>query len=120
MFMEQFIFYAIRSIKRSICVAERCMCKSKIELLAHSLLCNLVQPSMRETPQQQPAEFLDRRLLVRFTSIDSFSRELEKVVHEHELRDHMDFNDDNTYKTLLNEVRSSAPPLCSLCLVKRT
>ncbi len=43
-------------------------------------------------------------LLERYAKIDLFRLELEDVVHEHELKNHMDFNDDNTYKSLMNEV----------------
>jgi hypothetical protein len=43
-------------------------------------------------------------LLERYTNIDSFRLELERLVRRHELTDHMLFNDDQKYKDLMNEV----------------
>ncbi len=48
-----------------------------------------------------------RALLERYTNVDSFRLEFEKLVREHELRDHKAFNNDNTYKDLMNEVRQA-------------
>ncbi len=53
---------------------------------------------------QQHTQSLDRALLQRYTEVISFRLEFEKVVHKHELTDHMDFNDDQVYKGLMNEV----------------
>jgi hypothetical protein len=53
---------------------------------------------------QQPKQSLDRALLERYTKIEFFRLGLEKVVREHELTDHMSFNDDRIYKDLMNEV----------------
>ncbi len=43
-------------------------------------------------------------MLERYTEIEIFRRELEKVVREHALKDHMTFNKDPIYKDLMNEV----------------
>ncbi len=52
----------------------------------------------------QPAVSADRSaLLERCTEIGPFSLEFEKLVHAHELRAHEDYNQDETYKRLMNE-----------------
>ncbi len=61
----------------------------------------------------QPAVSADRSaLLERFTEIGPFSLEFEKLVHAHELRAHEDYNQDETYKRLMNEASQQLIFLC--------
>lgn len=55
------------------------------------------------------SQSLDRSLLERYAKTDSFSLEFEKVVQKHESMDHMEFNNDITYKGLMNEVLVVCP-----------
>lgn len=68
--------------------------------------------------RQQPERLPDRALLERYTKIDFFRLEFEKIVHKHELIDHMKFNDDQIYKDLMNEVQAlnASYTRCSLLL----
>ncbi len=59
--------------------------------------------------QSQLAQSLDRSLLERYAKTDSLSLEFDKVVQMHESMDHMKFNDDITYKGLMNEVQGLCP-----------
>ncbi len=62
----------------------------------------------------QPAVSAERSaLLERCTEIGPFSLEFEKLVHAHELRAHEDYNQDETYKRLMNE---ASPLLIFSCL----
>ncbi len=65
---------------------------------------------------QQPKQSLDHALLERYTKIEIFRLGLEKVVHEHALKDHMIFNDDRTYKDLMNEVLALRDSICVIKL----
>ena len=62
--------------------------------------------NLQLTEEAQPAQSLDSSLLERYAKTDSFSLELSKVVLSHELMGHMEFNDDITYKSLMNEVQA--------------
>ena len=55
----------------------------------------------------------------RYTNIEIFRLEFEKVVLEHESISHMEFNDDNTYKNLMNEVPGGSESFESVCAVTR-
>ncbi len=53
----------------------------------------------------QPAQSLDCSLIERYAKTDFLSLEFETVVQRHKSMDHMEFNNDVTYKNLMNEVQ---------------
>ena len=64
---------------------------------------NMIQPNI---PPPKPASAQTWALLDSYTRIDIVRLEFEKVLHDHDSKDPEKFNDDDTYKSLLNEVHS--------------